>query len=199
MLHGPRRVGLYCSPGKHGLIIMRKYHERGQKCPVAVVAGMHPSMVMLGGIEIPYGKNELEAAGGIRAQYAVLNSFGVFVPYIYGEVRRQFREIAAIERRVVRRRHAPLERGGDLVRDRFEARRVLHVLQALGDELPGPRQHRHAEPLGEGAAAIELLLADRGIGAGLRHQLQARDEMHEFGELDEDLYEELRIKRSYGW
>ncbi len=53
------------SPGKHGLIIMRKYHERGQPCPVAVIAGMHPAMVMLGGIEIPYGKNELEAAGGI--------------------------------------------------------------------------------------------------------------------------------------
>ena len=50
------------SPGKHGLIIMRKYHERGQPCPVAVVAGMHPALVMLGGIEIPYGKNELEAA-----------------------------------------------------------------------------------------------------------------------------------------
>ena len=56
------------SPGKHGLIIMRKYHERGQTCPVAVVAGMHPSMVMLGGIEIPYGKNELEAAGGILGE-----------------------------------------------------------------------------------------------------------------------------------
>jgi len=56
------------SPGKHGLIIMRKYHERGQKCPVAVIAGMHPSMVMLGGIEIPYGKNELEAAGGILGE-----------------------------------------------------------------------------------------------------------------------------------
>ena len=43
---------------------MRKYHERGQPCPVAVIAGMHPALVMLGGVEIPYGKNELEAAGG---------------------------------------------------------------------------------------------------------------------------------------
>ncbi len=41
------------SPGKHGLIIMRKYHERGEPCPVAVIAGMHPALVMLGGIEIP--------------------------------------------------------------------------------------------------------------------------------------------------
>src|SRR5260221_2965886 len=56
------------SPGKHGLMIMRKYHERGEPCPVAVVAGMHPVLVMLGGIEIPYGKNELEAAGGILGE-----------------------------------------------------------------------------------------------------------------------------------
>ena len=39
------------SPGKHGLIIMRKYHERGQPCPVAVIAGMHPALFMLGGVE----------------------------------------------------------------------------------------------------------------------------------------------------
>ena len=66
--HEPKTASVMMSPGKHGLIIMRKYHERGQKCPVAVVAGMHPSMVMLGGIEIPYGKNELEAAGGILGE-----------------------------------------------------------------------------------------------------------------------------------
>jgi 4-hydroxy-3-polyprenylbenzoate decarboxylase len=53
------------SPGKHGLIIMRKYHERGEPCPVAVVVGLHPAIFMLGGLEIPYGQNELEAAGGI--------------------------------------------------------------------------------------------------------------------------------------
>jgi UbiD family decarboxylase len=53
------------SPGKHGRIIMSKYHERNQPCPVAVIAGIHPAMFMLGGLEIPYGKNEIEAAGGI--------------------------------------------------------------------------------------------------------------------------------------
>lgn len=66
--HGPNVAGVMMSPGKHGLIIMRKYHERGQPCPVAVIAGMHPALVMLGGIEIPYGKNELEAAGGILGE-----------------------------------------------------------------------------------------------------------------------------------
>ena len=66
--HEPNVASVMMSPGKHGLIIMRKYHERGQPCPVAVVAGMHPALVMLGGIEIPYGKNELEAAGGILGE-----------------------------------------------------------------------------------------------------------------------------------
>ncbi len=66
--HKPNVASVMMSPGKHGLIIMRKYHERGQPCPVAVIAGMHPALVMLGGIEIPYGKNELEAAGGILGE-----------------------------------------------------------------------------------------------------------------------------------
>ena len=66
--HAPNVASVMMSPGKHGRIIMRKYHERGEPCPVAVVAGMHPVLLMLGGIEIPYGKNELEAAGGILGE-----------------------------------------------------------------------------------------------------------------------------------
>jgi UbiD family decarboxylase len=53
------------SPGKHGRIIMNKYHDRGEACPVAVVVGVHPVVFMLSGLEIPYGKSELDAAGGI--------------------------------------------------------------------------------------------------------------------------------------
>jgi UbiD family decarboxylase len=53
------------SKGKHGNIIMRRYHERGQKCPIAVVVGMHPALFMVAGLEIPYGKNEYDAAGGL--------------------------------------------------------------------------------------------------------------------------------------
>ena len=61
----PNVASVMMSPGKHGRIIMSKYHERNQPCPVAVIAGIHPAMFMLGGLEIPYGKNEIEAAGGI--------------------------------------------------------------------------------------------------------------------------------------
>lgn len=34
----------------------------------------------------------LEGAAGLRAQYAILNPFGVIVPYLYGEYRHQFRD-----------------------------------------------------------------------------------------------------------
>ena len=66
--HGPGIAGLMMSPGKHGRIIMTKYHERGQPCPVAVVTGMHPALFMLAGLEVPYGKSELDMAGGILGE-----------------------------------------------------------------------------------------------------------------------------------
>ncbi len=42
--------------------------ERGQPCPVAVVCGMHPALFMIAGLEIPYGKNEYDAAGGLLGE-----------------------------------------------------------------------------------------------------------------------------------
>jgi 4-hydroxy-3-polyprenylbenzoate decarboxylase len=47
---------------------MRKYHERGEPCPIAVVVGMHPALFMVAGLEIPYGKNEYDAAGGLLGE-----------------------------------------------------------------------------------------------------------------------------------
>jgi UbiD family decarboxylase len=65
---GPDVATVMMSPGKHGRIIMTRYHERKEPCPVAVVAGMHPALFMLAGLEIPYGKSEFEAAGGILGE-----------------------------------------------------------------------------------------------------------------------------------
>ena len=65
---GPDVVGLMISPGKHGRIIMTKYHDRGEPCPVAVVVGMHPALFMLAGVEVPYGKSEYDMAGGILGE-----------------------------------------------------------------------------------------------------------------------------------
>ena len=63
--HGPGVASVMTSKGKHGNLIMRKYHERGEACPIAVVCGMHPALFMVAGLEMPYGKNEYDAAGGL--------------------------------------------------------------------------------------------------------------------------------------
>ena len=64
-VHDRNVASVMTSKGKHGNIIMRKWHERGEPCPIAVVIGMHPGLFMVAGIEIPYGKNEYDAAGGL--------------------------------------------------------------------------------------------------------------------------------------
>ena len=61
-------ASVMCSKGKHGDIIMRKYFDRGLPCPIAVVCGMHPILFMIAGLEIPYGKNEYDAAGGLLGE-----------------------------------------------------------------------------------------------------------------------------------
>ena len=42
----PNVATVMFSKGKHGDIIKRKYHERGEPCPIAVVCGMHPALFM---------------------------------------------------------------------------------------------------------------------------------------------------------
>ncbi len=56
------------SKGKHGNLIMRRWHELGKPCPIAVVCGMHPALFMVAGIEIPYSKNEYDAAGRLLGE-----------------------------------------------------------------------------------------------------------------------------------
>lgn len=63
--HEPKVATLMMSQGKHGRLIMEKYHRRGEKCPVAVVVGMHPALMMISGLEIPYGTDEFAAVGGL--------------------------------------------------------------------------------------------------------------------------------------
>src|SRR5256714_9229352 len=46
----------------------RRSEKRGQSCRIAVVAGMHPMLFSLAGIEVPYGKNEYDLAGGLLGQ-----------------------------------------------------------------------------------------------------------------------------------
>lgn len=67
-VHDKKLATVMCSKGKHGNIILNRYKELGQKCPVAVVCGMHPALFMVAGLEMPYGKNEYDAAGGLLGE-----------------------------------------------------------------------------------------------------------------------------------
>ncbi len=67
-VHDKALATVMASKGKHGDIIMRRYHERGEPCPIAVVVGVHPGMFSVAGLEIPYGKNEYDVAGGLMGQ-----------------------------------------------------------------------------------------------------------------------------------
>jgi 4-hydroxy-3-polyprenylbenzoate decarboxylase len=67
-VQGRNIASVHITKGKHGNQIMRKYHERGQPCPIAVVVGMHPALFMVSGLEVPYGKNEYDVAGGLLGE-----------------------------------------------------------------------------------------------------------------------------------
>jgi UbiD family decarboxylase len=64
-LHDERTLGLYISPGKHGRLIRDKYWARGKACPVAISMGHDPLLLLLGGLEVPYGTCEYDVAGAI--------------------------------------------------------------------------------------------------------------------------------------
>jgi UbiD family decarboxylase len=68
MLHGPRRVGLYCSPGKHGLIDREAWWARGQPCEVVAAYGIDPVLFMLAAQVFGIKESELDVAGGLMGR-----------------------------------------------------------------------------------------------------------------------------------
>ena len=48
--HDAKTASVMVSKGKHGNMIMNKYFDRGERCPIAVVAGMHPALFMVAGL-----------------------------------------------------------------------------------------------------------------------------------------------------
>ncbi len=62
-------LGIWISPGKHGLLIRDKYFERGERCPIVVVVGADPLLFMASCAEgIAYGQSEYGWAGGVRGK-----------------------------------------------------------------------------------------------------------------------------------
>jgi 4-hydroxy-3-polyprenylbenzoate decarboxylase len=68
-VHGRDRVTIqFDHQGRHGAIIARKYWERGQRCPVAVVNGPDPALFIAGFEYLPEGVSEYEFAGAIKGR-----------------------------------------------------------------------------------------------------------------------------------
>lgn len=68
MLHGPRRVGLYCSPGKHGLLDREAWWKQGKPCEVVVAYGIDPVLFMLAAQVFGAKQSELDVAGGMMGR-----------------------------------------------------------------------------------------------------------------------------------
>jgi UbiD family decarboxylase len=68
MLHGPRELGFFTSPGRDA----RRHYEacwrRGEPCPVAVALGADPLLLAVAGTTFPRNRSEYEFAGGLRGR-----------------------------------------------------------------------------------------------------------------------------------
>jgi 4-hydroxy-3-polyprenylbenzoate decarboxylase len=68
-VHGRARVTIqFDHQGRHGAIIARKYWERGEPCPVAVVNGPDPALFVAGFEYLPEGVSEYAFAGAIKGR-----------------------------------------------------------------------------------------------------------------------------------
>ncbi len=72
MLHGKNRVGLYCSPGKHGRLDREGWWARGEPCEVVAAYGIDPVLFMVGAQVFGSSESELEAAGGLMGRPVAL-------------------------------------------------------------------------------------------------------------------------------
>ena len=66
-VHGKNKVTIqFDHGGRHGAIIAKKYWDRGESCPVAVVHGEDPALFIAGFEYLPDGRSEYEFAGSIK-------------------------------------------------------------------------------------------------------------------------------------
>jgi 4-hydroxy-3-polyprenylbenzoate decarboxylase len=66
-VHRPDRVTIqFDHGGRHGAIIARKYWDRGEPCPVAVVCGEDPALFIAGFEYLPAGVAEYGFAGALK-------------------------------------------------------------------------------------------------------------------------------------
>ena len=68
MLQGRDRIGLYCSPGKHGLLDREACWAEGKPLEVVAAYGIDPVLFMLGAQVFGMEESELDVAGGIMGR-----------------------------------------------------------------------------------------------------------------------------------
>lgn len=65
MVQGPREVGMYCSPGKHGLLDREAWWARGEPCEVVAAYGIDPVAFMVAAQSYGAETAELDIIGGL--------------------------------------------------------------------------------------------------------------------------------------
>jgi 4-hydroxy-3-polyprenylbenzoate decarboxylase len=68
MVHGPSRIGMYCSPGKHGRLDREAWWAKGEPCEVVAAYGIDPVLFMVGAQVFGSSQSELDVAGGIMGR-----------------------------------------------------------------------------------------------------------------------------------
>jgi len=66
MVQGRDRISIKMNKGKHGRIMMEKYHARGLPCPVAVSLGHDPALFLASVLSLGSGVEEYQIAGALR-------------------------------------------------------------------------------------------------------------------------------------
>ena len=67
-VHDEKTLGLWMSPGQQGREICARYWRQGKACPVVAIFGGDPLVFHSSCVKFPWGKPELEYAGGWRGQ-----------------------------------------------------------------------------------------------------------------------------------
>lgn len=62
-----KTTGWFMEPNQHGDIHRRKYHDKGERCPIVASIGHNPLIFRMGSVELPPGA-EYQFAGAIREE-----------------------------------------------------------------------------------------------------------------------------------
>lgn len=68
MVIDEKTISILMIEGKHGQVHQKKYFDRGEPMPVALVVGGDPLVFFAAGTEAPAGVNEFAVAGGMRGR-----------------------------------------------------------------------------------------------------------------------------------